>query len=138
MTYASEHFIVDEHNDLRTRLSAFLRGQFPSDGAKRLARTIECDPRTAESILHGHWPNAQCWRGIARAFGRDVLAAVFEPDIQPVLARLTAEERQLQERLNAIRARRIQAQGAGAGDQERMAEAEADEKCALTGDLFGP
>lgn len=135
MTYAAEQFIVDEHNDLRLRLSTFLRQRFPADGAKRLAREIDCDPRTAESILLGHWPNAQNWRGIARAFGRDVLAAVFEPDINPVLARLTAEERQLEERLNEIRARRQQVQGADESDPGGVAEV-ADGKCALTADLF--
>lgn len=136
MTLASEHFMGLEHNDLRERLAAFLRRKFPTDGAKRLARAIDCDPRTAESILLGHWPNASCWRGIARAFGRDVLAAVFEPDINPVLARLTAEERQLEERLNDIKARRRAAQGADDGDPDRLAEV-ADEKCELTRDLFG-
>ncbi len=71
-----------------------------------------------------------------RTFGRDVLAAVFDPDIQPVIARLTAEERALEERLHDLRQRRRQAQGGGEGDQERLA-ADEDEKCALTADLFG-
>lgn len=135
MTLASEHFMGLEHDDLRERLTRFLRRQFPTDGAKRLARTIDCDPRTAENILLGHWPNASCWRGIAKAFGRDVLAAVFEPDINPVLARLSAEERQLEERLNEIRARRRQAQGGDEGPSDSLAEV-ADEGCPLTLDLF--
>lgn len=136
MTYAGLQSMVLEHDDLRGRLAGFLRRQFPSDGAKRLARTIDCDPRTAENILLGHWPNAQCWRGIARAFGRDVLAAVFEPDINPVLARLSAEERLLEEQLNEARARRRQAQGVVESAESRAAEAET-EKDTLTLDLFG-
>lgn len=135
MTFASDHFMGLEHDDLRGRLASFLRNRFPTDGAKRLAREIDCDPRTAENILLGHWPNASCWRGIARAFGRDVLAAVFEPDIAPVLARLTAEERLLEEQLNEARARRRQAQGLLEGGQNRLDEAEA-EKDTLTLDLF--
>lgn len=136
MTLAGVDFMVCEHDDLRGRLSGFLRRQFPTDGAKRLARTINCDPRTAENMLLGHWPNATNWRGIVRAFGRDVIAAVFEPDINPVLARLTAEERLLEEQLNEARARRRQAQGVVEGAEDRSAEAET-EKDTLTLDLFG-
>jgi hypothetical protein len=135
MTFAPEHFIVDEHIDLRERLALFLRGQFPRDGAKRLAQAINCDPRTAESILLAKWPNAYCWRGIVRAFGRDVLAAVFEPDIQPVLARLTAEERLLEQQLHEARARRRQAQGLVEGGSDRLDET-AEGRDPLTLDLF--
>jgi hypothetical protein len=136
MTYAGVQSMVLESDDLRGRLAAFLQRQFPSNGAKRLARAIDCDPRTAENILLGHWPNASCWRGIAKAFGRDVLAAVFDPDIDPILARLNAEERQLEERLHELRTRRRSAQGGDDGAEDRVAEV-ADEKCALTADLFG-
>jgi hypothetical protein len=104
--------------DLSEMLGDFLRRKTPS--AKDLARLIDCDPRTAEGFRAGrYWPSARHWRLIARAFGRDVLAAVFEPEIDHVLARLTMEERQLEERLNEIRARRRQARGAVEVDTER-------------------
>lgn len=137
MTWASEHFMGLEHDDLRERLCRYLRGHFPSNGAKLLARAIDCDPRTAENILLGHWPNASCWRGIARAFGRDVLEAVFAPDINPVLARLTAEERLLEERLHDLRARRRQAQGSDESRSDSLDQV-ASEKDDRTLDLFEP
>ncbi len=96
--------IGDDHNALSARLGTFLRSR--SGNAKVLGRQIGADPRTAESILAGHWPSARNWRGIVRAFGRDVLDAVFAPDIDAVVARLSEEERQIEERLEAVRAHR--------------------------------
>lgn len=110
-----------EH-DLSQVLGTFLRGR--TDSAKELARLIDCDPRTAEGFRAGrYWPSARHWRLIARAFGRDVMAAVFEPEIDGVLARLTQEERQLEERLNEIRARRRAAVGPVESREERRAQA---------------
>lgn len=121
-----------EH-DLSEMLGAFLRRR--TSTAKDLARLIDCDPRTAEGFRAGrYWPSARHWRLIARAFGRDVLAAVFEPEIDHVLARLTMEERQLEERLNEIRARRRQARGPVEVDPERRAAA--DDRSPLERDLF--
>jgi hypothetical protein len=135
MTYASDHFMDHVDHDLRRRLSRFLRSQYPTQQEGRLARDIGCDKRTAKNLFNEHWPRAEHMAAIVRRFGRDVLAAVFEPEINHVLARLTAEERLLEERLNEARARRRQAQGGGESPAHRVAEV-ADEKCALTADLF--
>jgi hypothetical protein len=104
--------------DLSQMLGDFLRRRTSS--AKELARLIDCDPRTAEGFRAGrYWPGARHWKLIARAFGRDILAAVFEPEIDETLARLRREERELEERLHEIRARRTQAAGGLDLDQER-------------------
>lgn len=106
--------------DLSEMLGDFLRRRARS--SKELARLIDCDPRTAEGFLAGrYWPGKRHWRLIVQAFGRDVLAAVFEPEIDHVLARLTIEERLLEERLNDIRARRRQAAGPVEISAERRA-----------------
>jgi hypothetical protein len=87
---------------------------------KVLARTIGCTERTAKHYRNGTaWPTARHWRLIVRAFGRDVLAAVFDPEIDETLARLRREERELEERLHEIRARRTQAAGGLDSLQER-------------------
>ena len=48
-----------------------------------------------------------------------MLSAVFEPEIDQTLARLRREERELEERLDEIRARRRSAAGDVAGPEER-------------------
>jgi hypothetical protein len=105
--------------DLSETLGAFLRRRTQS--AKDLARLIDCDPRTAEGFRAGrHWPTARHWKLIVRTFKRDVLAAVFEPQIDAELARLRMEERQLEERLDEIRRHRRQASGAVDSGEERL------------------
>lgn len=124
-----------EH-DLREILGMFLRRRTQS--AKDLARLIDCEPRTAEGFRAGrYWPTARHWRLIVRAFGRDVLAAVFDPEIDHVLARLTMEERQLEERLHDIRKARRSATGALEGHEERLQSAEDRSLDDGTPDLFG-
>lgn len=92
--------------------------------AKVLAETLDCTERTAENFRRGtSWPTARHWRLIVQAFGRDVLAAVFEPEINDVVARLKREEAQLEARLDEIRQRRRQAVGGLAGLEERRFEA---------------
>lgn len=86
---------------LSERLSAYLRRRSPS--AKGLAREIGCDPRTAENLLTGTWPNARHWLGIVRAFGHDVTEAVFHP--QDAVARLESEVERLERELADTRAR---------------------------------
>jgi predicted transcriptional regulator len=87
---------------------------------KVLARTIGCTERTAKHFRNGtSWPSARHWRMIVRAFGRDVIACVFEPEINDTLARLRREEAQLEERLDEIRRRRRSAAGGLPEHQER-------------------
>lgn len=85
---------------LSERLSAFLRRRV---NAKGLAVAIECDPRTAENILAGHWPNARHWLGISAAFGHDVIEAVFSP--QTAADRLATEVQALERQLDETRRR---------------------------------
>ena len=114
MTCTGDLFMGLQHDDLRARLSDYLGARYTRDRAKRLARDIgDCDPRTAENILNGHWPSAKHWKGIVRAFGRDVLDAVFAPEIEPVVARLEAEVSALEQQLEEKRAQARKAQGVG-------------------------
>lgn len=102
------HFSGDEDRILQQRFAEYVR-PYPE---KVLARTLGCDTRTAKAFRSGEsWPNARHWKLIVQAFGRDVLACVFEPEINDTLARLRREERQLEERLDEIRKRRRSAAG---------------------------
>jgi hypothetical protein len=112
--------MAPEDHDLRRRLADFLTDQYESERESRLARDIACDPRTAKNILNQHWPNARHWAAIVRRFGRDVIEAVFSPEIDSTLARLAAEERELERKLQMARARRRQAQGFGPGRARRV------------------
>jgi len=97
--------VVHEDQTLQGRLQLFLRGRYRGGGgAKQLARDIDADPRTAKNILAGYWPGARHWRAIVRLFGRDVLEAVFEPEIADVLARQRAEIARLEKELANRRA----------------------------------
>lgn len=120
--------------DLSEMLGTFFRRR--SVSAKELARMIECDPRTAEGFRAGrHWPSAKHWRLIVQAFGRDAIDAVFAPDIDETLARLRREERELEERLNDIRARR-QAAAGGEPRADQRAAADLAEPDLNQRDLF--
>ena len=96
-------FTRNDPRSLQTRLSVFVSERM---SAKQLARAIDSDVRTAENIRRGYWPQAKHWRGIVRAFGHDVLDAVFNPEIDEVEARLAEEERHAREVYIAARARR--------------------------------
>lgn len=101
-----------EPYELRGRLALYLRRKLNGEHqTKQLARLIDCSPRTAENILAGHWPSSRHWAGIARAFGRDVLDAVFTPEIDETVARLQQEVRALEEQLHEKRARARAATG---------------------------
>ncbi len=114
MTLANEHCMDLDGQGMRQRLARYLHSQYPSEHReKRLANELDCDPRAAKNLFLGHWPNARIWSAILRRFGRDVLEAVFAPEIEPVLARLTAEEAALERQLDLARARRRQAEGIG-------------------------
>jgi hypothetical protein len=104
---------------LRARLADYVRRQ---GCAKTLARTINCDVRTAENIRSGHWPNARHWAGIVAAFGRDVTDAVFHPDA--AAARLEAEVRELEQQLAARRAALRDVAGALPGRSQAVAALE--------------
>lgn len=106
----------------RERLSRFLRDKYRGASAiKRLAVDMDATPKAAENALIGHWPGDLHFAAIVRRFGRDVLDAVFAPEIEPVLARLSAEERTLHEQLETVRALRRQISGGAAGVQDGMA-----------------
>lgn len=91
-------------NDLNQMLGDFLRRRTTS--AKDLARLIDCDPRTADGFRAGrHWPQAKHWRMIVRQYRRDVIDAVFGPDIDETGARLALEKRALERQLHELNAR---------------------------------
>jgi hypothetical protein len=116
MAWDGMTFMEDDPQILLGRFSQYVR-PYP---AKRLARWIGCTEKTAEHFRNGvSWPNARHWRLIVQHFGRDVLAAVFEPEIDETLARLRREERELREKLHEIEARRIKALGGLPGPEER-------------------
>jgi len=116
MSLAGSHFMDADDRILLRRLAEYVQ-PYPE---KVLARTLGCDERTAKHFRNGtSWPNARHWRLIVQAFGRDVIACVFEPEINDTLARLKREERQLEERLDEIRRRRRSAAGDLAIAEER-------------------
>ncbi len=134
MTWAGENFMEDDPQILLRRFAEYVR-PYP---AKSLALMGGCAEKTAEHWRNGvSWPTARHWKLIVRAFGRDVLAAVFDPEINDTLARLRREEAQLEERLEQARARRRRATAGGLDlTEERRGPALAD-RDPLDADLFG-
>lgn len=122
MAYLTDHFMDLEDHNLQRRLTRFLEKQYPSDHACRLAQDINCDPRTAKNILARHWPSAKHMQAIVRRFGRDVIEAVFSPEIEPVAARLALEVRELEEALERKRAHRRQVEGGLPGGASGLAQ----------------
>lgn len=96
-------FAPDDPRRLQSRLAAFVAQRTT---AKQLAKLIDSDVRTAEGIRRGYWPQARHFAAIVQAFGRDVLDAVFTPELEAVEARLEAEERHARKAYLAARARR--------------------------------
>jgi hypothetical protein len=116
MAYDAGFFMDDDPRILLQRLADYVQ-PYP---AKKLSRWIGCTEKTADAFRRGEsWPNARHWRLIVQHFGRDILAAVFEPEIDETLARLRREERELRERLHELQARRIKATGDLAVVEER-------------------
>uniref|UniRef100_UPI002FCC31AE hypothetical protein n=1 Tax=Devosia sp. TaxID=1871048 RepID=UPI002FCC31AE len=112
MTYADGTSMGLHSHEPRDRLAAFLSRQYRGEfKTKRLAADIDCTPKTAENILAGCWPNSRHWAAIARRFGRDVVDAVFGPEIDETTARLAEEVRHLEEQLEEKRRRARQAAG---------------------------
>lgn len=108
MAYDAETFMGDDPQILLKRFAEYVK-PFP---IKTLAELAGCTDKTAEHFRNGtSWPTARHWRLIVRAFGRDVLAAVFDPEINDTLARLNREQAQLEARLDDIRSRRRAATG---------------------------
>lgn len=127
---ASLYMDDDDHILLR-RFAEYVRS-YPE---KVLAQTIGCTERTAKHFRNGtSWPTARHWRMIVKAFGRDVISCVFEPEINDTLARLNREAAQLEERLEEIRKRRRQAVGSLAEPEERREPA--SHRSPLDRDLF--
>jgi len=115
MTELPMDFMRDDPRSLQTRLAAFVAGRATT---KQLARLLDSDVRTAENIRRGHWPQAKHFAAIVRAFGRDVIDAVLNPEIEAVEARLEAEERHARQVYLAARARRQAVLRAPEGDED--------------------
>lgn len=117
------------HTRPRERLRSYLREQYQGPRAvMRMSSEIDCSRKAAENILDGeHWPNDLTFASIVRRFGRDLLDAVFNPEIDPVVARLEEEERQLDRQLQAVRARRLQASGSSPRRSERFQALDTEE-----------
>lgn len=121
MTYAERTFMGEESQSLLDRFADYVR-PYP---AKVLARTLGCSLKTAENFRGAaSWPNHRHWKLIVRAFGRDVISAVFMPEIDDTLARLEREARQLEIRLAEINARRRSDSGGLPSPEERRLEAQ--------------
>lgn len=132
MAYDGQLFMAPDERILLRRVAEY----FEPYPAKRLARWIGCAEKTAENFKRGTgWPNARHWRLIVQHFGRDVLQAVFEPEIDETLARLRREERELREKLHEIEARRRKAIGDLAGHEERS-HAPLDRDAPVERDMF--
>lgn len=134
MAYDGTLFMDDDPRILLKRLADYVE-PYP---AKKLSRWIGCTEKTADAFRRGEsWPNARHWRLIVQHFGRDILAAVFEPEIDETLARLRREERELREKLHEIEARRIKALGDLDSAEERR-RAPVDHRSSVDRDLFAP
>lgn len=130
MTYAERSFMgPDTHTSRcqrpadrpRDRLQGYLNDQLDGPNkVKRLAAIADCTPKTAANILAGHWPSDLHFSAIVRQFGRDLLNAVFEPDIDATLARLRAEEAKLDQAFQAARSHRLQVEGCPDGHPQRL------------------
>lgn len=131
MTTGATTYMDDGDHILLRRFAEYVRPY----SEKVLAQTIGCTERTAKHFRNGtSWPTARHWKLIVRAFGRDVIAAVFDPEINDTLARLNREQAQLEARLDEIRARRRAATSGLVSPEERsFAPVDRDP---LTQDLF--
>lgn len=129
MTYAGRTFMGTESQHAHRpsqRLALYLRGQYRRDHRhKHLSADIECTPKAAENILNGHWPNDRHFAAIVGRFGRDVLDAVFGPEIDETVSRLTAKARELEQQLQEVRA--LQRQATGFDPQPDLFRARADD-----------
>jgi hypothetical protein len=123
MTYAERSFMGrDSHTSIdglaerpRDRLGRFLRRRYRGQ-TKALAHDMNSTVKAAENVMNGHWPNDLHLAAIYRRFGEDLLNAVLRPEIEPVLAELSQQERDLEEALELVRAHRRQAEGGRHGD----------------------
>lgn len=133
MAYDTGFFMDDDPRILLTRLGRYFQ-PYP---AKNISRWVGCTEKTADAFRRGEsWPNARHWRLIVQHFGRDILASVFEPEIDETLARLRREERELREKLHEIEARRIKALGGLPGSEERRGSSLDQEALEPVRDLF--
>ena len=79
------------------RLAAALRARYAGGHAvKRLAADCDLSAKRAENLLLGHWPDDVTFGRIVHRFGRDILEALFAPEIDETSARLAAEIRALE------------------------------------------
>jgi hypothetical protein len=109
-----------QQTEPKDRLASYLGKRF-ADGyaSKRLASALRITPKAAENLLNNHWPNSKIWQRIVALFGRDVLDAVFGPDIDETITRLRREEAELERILAEKRSRRLAVEGFDAGPRQR-------------------
>jgi hypothetical protein len=118
----------------RDRLRAYLEERFRGRPGS-LAQEVGIGPKAAENLLLGHWPSDTTLSSLLARFGRDLKDALFEPDIDPVLARLAARERQAREEYHEALRLLSEAKGGPAGAEDPVVSA-AEERDPLTGDLL--
>ena len=83
---------------LGVRLKQELRARYPAHTAKQVARLTGADLRTARSwVEEGKAPQEHHLRAIVRELGRDVLNALFGPEIETHNEKLMREINDLRE-----------------------------------------
>lgn len=128
MTHGALQVMGNDPHILPSRLARYV-APIP---AKRLARQIGCDVRTAENIKRGHWPIARHWIGLIRTFGEDITEAVFHPE--KAAARLEREVLDLEQQLAEKRAALV----ASAGSRAPKAGRPVQDRAAVGAPPFSP
>ena len=91
---------------LGVRLKQELRSRYPAHTAKQVARVTGADLRTARSwVEEGKAPQEHHLRAIVRELGRDVLHALFGPEIETHNEKLLREIHDLREEAARLEAR---------------------------------
>lgn len=110
-------------SEMGQRVSLWLRAAFPRHGAKRVAKEFEASHHTARRWFEGHLPENRHMAEMARRWGGQFLAFVFEPAIGPGGALgLDQELQDLRDRLARLEADVEQARAASPARANRMAD----------------
>jgi hypothetical protein len=109
---------------LGVRLKQELRSRYPAHTAKQVARVTGADLRTARSwVEEGKAPQEHHLRAIVRELGRDVLHALFSPEIETHNEKLLREIHDLREEANRLEARLSQGGVTAAQQMDQAPEA---------------